>query len=365
VNFEYSEEERAIKEQARRFLAEHAPLSLSRELLEGGGRAAAGSLWRGIADLGWTGVAIAEADGGLGMGHVTLCAIAEEIGRAAAPVPMFCSIYLAAEALSCFGSAAQKARWLPAIASGAMIATAVLRNGQTGLGALRYADGKLSGDASPAEFGLQAGFAILEAQALDGTALYAVDLADGGVQRTALETIDDSRPHARLLLDSVAAERLPGADSAGIDRLLDRTAILAAFEQLGGADACLEMARGYVMERRSFGRLVGSYQAVKHLLADIYVANELARSNAYYAAWALAEDAPELRLAAAVSRVSSTEAYEFAARENIQLHGGIGFTWEADPHLHYRRSRLLALNLGPLAQWQNRLVAALDAREAD
>jgi alkylation response protein AidB-like acyl-CoA dehydrogenase len=163
-----------------------------------------------------------------------------------------------------------------------------------------------------------------------------------------------------LLLQGAAAEKLPGATPAAIATLWDRAAVLVAFEQLGGADACLDMARAYVLERRSFGRVVGSYQAVKHRLVDIYVANELARSNAYYAAWALAEDAPELPLAAAVARVSATEAYEFASRENIQLHGGIGFTWEADPHLHYRRSRLLALALGPLSHWQDKVVVALD-----
>ena len=138
---------------------------------------------------------------------------------------------------------------------------------------------------------------------------------------------------------------------------------MVAFEQLGGADACLQMTLNYVQQRRTFARLIGSYQAVKHRLADVYVANELARSNAYYAAWALERDAPELALAAATARVSATEAYELASENNIQLHGGIGFTWEADPHLHYRRSRLLAQTLGPLGVWQDRLIKALDQPE--
>jgi alkylation response protein AidB-like acyl-CoA dehydrogenase len=357
MNFEFSEEELAIKSQARRYLAEHAPLSLCRELLDGKGTEKAAALWSGIAELGWPAVAIAEADGGLGMGHLTLCAIAEEVGRAAAPLPLLPSLYLAGEALSLYGSAAQRAHWLPELASGACIGTCVLAPGPN---APRVVAGRITGTASPAGAGGAAGLAILEAESEAGRGLYLVDLAGDGVARNALETIDDSRPHAALRLQGAPAEKLPGATPEAIATLRNRAAVLVAFEQLGGADACLEMARAFVLERRSFGRVVGSYQAVKHLLADIYVANELARSNAYYAAWALAENAPELPLAAAVARVSATEAYEFAARENIQLHGGIGFTWEADPHLHYRRSRLLALALGPLAYWQDQVVVALD-----
>jgi acyl-CoA dehydrogenase len=161
--------------------------------------------------------------------------------------------------------------------------------------------------------------------------------------------------------DRVVAEPLGSIDA---DRILARAAVLVAFEQIGGADACLDMALGYVRERRTFGRVIGSYQAVKHRLADIYVANQLARSNAYYAAWALAAEAPELPLAAATARVSATAAYELAARENIQLHGGIGFTWEADCHLHYRRSRMLAQIIEPIDAWNRRLAAALDREGA-
>jgi acyl-CoA dehydrogenase len=357
MNFDFSEEELAIKAQARRYLAKHAPLSLCRDLLDGKGAEKAAALWSGIAELGWPAVAIAEVNGGLGMGHLTLCAIAEEVGRAAAPLPLLPSLYLATEALSRYGSDAQRAQWLPELASGAIIGTCVL---QAGPNAPRVAAGRITGTASPAGAGGAASLAILEAESEAGRGLYLVELSASGVSRNALETIDDSRPHTALLLEGAAAEKLPGATPAAIATLRDRAAVLVAFEQLGGADACLDMARAYVLERRSFGRVVGSYQAVKHKLADIYVANELARSNAYYAAWALAEDAPELPLAAAVARVSATEAYEFAARENIQLHGGIGFTWEADPHLHYRRSRLLALTLGPLSHWQDNVVAALD-----
>jgi alkylation response protein AidB-like acyl-CoA dehydrogenase len=143
--------------------------------------------------------------------------------------------------------------------------------------------------------------------------------------------------------------------------VLAGAAVLVAFEQIGGADACFEMARAFAMERRTFGRIIASYQAIKHKLVDIYVKTEIARSNAYFAAWALSEDRAELAAAAAAARLSATEAFEFASAENIQIHGGMGFTWEADPHLYYRRSRSLALGLGPVAVWQRSLMQALAA----
>jgi acyl-CoA dehydrogenase len=133
---------------------------------------------------------------------------------------------------------------------------------------------------------------------------------------------------------------------------------------VGGADASLEMARNYAMERYAFGRPIGSFQAIKHKLADMYVAIELARSNAYYGAWALSAEAAELPLAAAAARVSATEAFQLAAKENIQTHGGIGFTWDTDCHLYYRRSEQLALALGSLSHWKNRLVDLLEMRNA-
>jgi acyl-CoA dehydrogenase len=278
-------------------------------------------------------------------------------------VPLLPSIYLAAQALSRFGDLAQKSRWLPAIAAGSVVATAFIETDRARAPCLRVAGGRLTGRAAPVGAGIAAGVAIVEAASEQDRGVYLVDLTGAGVRRRLLRTIDDSRPQAELVFEAAPAEHLPDSTALSAEWLLDAAAVLVAFEQLGGAEACLEMARGYVLERRSFGRVVGSYQAVKHQLAEIYVAKELARSNAYYAAWALAKEAPALKLAASVARVSATQAYELAAAENIQLHGGIGYSWEADPQLHYRRSRLLAQILGPIAHWQDRLVAALGERE--
>ncbi|MEM1230603.1 MAG: acyl-CoA dehydrogenase family protein, partial [Pseudomonadota bacterium] len=149
-----------------------------------------------------------------------------------------------------------------------------------------------------------------------------------------------------------------------LEQVLDRAAVLFAWEQLGGSDACLEMAKNYALGRYAFGRPIASYQAIKHKLADMYVKNTLARSNAYYGAWALNTDAPELPLAAATARVGSTQAYYYASKENIQTHGGMGYTWEFDCQFYYRRSKLLAVAIGSEHLWQEKLIAAARAAEA-
>jgi acyl-CoA dehydrogenase len=203
-------------------------------------------------------MAISEADGGVGMGAVALCGLAEEVGRAAAPLPLLPSIYLAAQALARFGDAGQKAKFLPSIADGSLMATAFLETDRARAPRLGVAGGHLTGQAAPVGEGLAAGVAIVEAQGEDGAGLYLVDLTVPGVQRTGLRTIDDSRPHAAVRFETVPAARLPNTSAASAEWLLDAAAVLVAFEQLGGAEACLEMARGFVLERRSFGRVVGS-----------------------------------------------------------------------------------------------------------
>jgi alkylation response protein AidB-like acyl-CoA dehydrogenase len=192
-------------------------------------------------------------------------------------------------------------------------------------------------------------------------------LVDGTAPGVAFERLpgfDQLRGGWVLDLVDAPCERLGDDDvEAALTEMFDRAAVLTAFEQIGGADACLEMARGYAIERRAFGRAIGSFQAIKHKLADMLTNIELARSNAYYAAWALANNAADKSLAAATARVSATEAYEFAARENMQVHGGISFTWEANCHFHYRRSRLLALSLGASSHWYNRIIDELATSE--
>ena len=147
-----------------------------------------------------------------------------------------------------------------------------------------------------------------------------------------------------------------------IENIWNRAAVLFAFEQVGGAQTSLDEAKKYSVERYAFGKPIGSFQALKHRMADMYVKNELAKSNAYYGAWALSSDSVELPVAAAGARVSASEAFHFASKENLQIHGGVGFTWEYDCHLFYRRSKMLSLNIGSIRKWKENLISNLEKR---
>jgi alkylation response protein AidB-like acyl-CoA dehydrogenase len=370
VNFDFSADQKALRDQARKFLAEHASSTRVRRILEGAAPYDA-ELWRGMGEMGWMGTAIPEAHGGAGFGHLELCVIAEELGRSLAPTPFASTIYLAAEALLLAGSDAQKKRWLPRIAQGEAIGCLALAEGPqvaTPANLATRAEGtRLTGTKVPVTDGDVADFAVvLAAQGAGRAGLFLVDLKGPGVTRASLATVDPTRSHARIVLDGAPGEPLgaPGEGWPLTERLLDRAAVLVAFEQLGGAQAALEMAREYALGRFAFGRQIASFQAIKHKLADMYVGVELARSNAYYGAWALTKDAPELPVAAAAARVAASEAYYQAAKENIQIHGGMGFTWEFDCHLHYRRAKLTSLMLGSARRWKDLLVTRLEAGAA-
>ena len=373
MEFDFSPDQRQLKDQARRFLADHCGRDAVRAVLDGP-QSFDAALWAGLAAQGYLGAAIPEAYGGLGAGHLALCVIAEELGRAVAPVPFSSSIGLAAELLLQAGSEDQKQRWLPALASGQMIGCLALaeRPGRVTAGSITTtaAQGALSGSKVPVADGDIAHFAVVAAHDEGGDpaaiSLYIVRLDAAGVRRETLPSIDPTRSQARIDLTQAAAEPLgaAGVGWASLAAAFDRAAVLMAFEQVGGADQALEAACAYAQERFAFGRPIGSLQAIKHMLADMYVAATLARSNAYYGAWALSTASAELPEAAATARVSATQAYQHCARNNIQVHGGMGFTWAFDCHLHYRRAHLLALALGGPSQWEDLLIERLRKRHA-
>lgn len=370
MNFDYTEDQKSLKDEARRYLAAVSPITVVRAVLEAGADGCDLDLWKRIGEQGWCAAAIPESYGGLEMGYVELCALAEELGRALAPVPFASTVYGFAEALLMAGSDAQKDEVLPQVCAGELIGTLAVSEGPGVLTAdriaTRFANGGIFGTKIPVADGQVADRAIVLAVSDDGPGLYLVDLKGEGVVREKVSTIDPTRGEARIVFDDAPAEPLgDGADAlAVLSKIEDRTAVLLAFEQLGGADRCLEMARDYALERYAFGRQIGSYQAIKHKLADVFVKNEVARANAYYGAWALSTNAPELPLAAAAARVAACEAYWHAAKENIQTHGGIGFTWEADCHFFYRRARHLGLVIGSPRDWKRRLATRLEARVA-
>lgn len=362
MNFEFSEEQLFIRDQARKFLAEQSTAAVVRSILDGP-ESYHRPLWQQVVDMGWTATAIPEAYGGLGLGYLELCVVAEELGRSLAPVPFSSSVYLATEAIKTWGSEQQKQRYLPKLAAGELIGTLASSEGHGTLAVQAVvSDGLLSGTKLPVPDGDVADVAVVIADdGQSGAALYLVELAGPGVHRRVLNSMDPTRSQAELVFDGVAAERLENAQDgqAALAELLDRAAVLFAFEQIGGGQAAMDMGIAYTKERYAFGRPVASFQAIKHKFADMFVALELARSNAYYGAWALSCDAPDLPLAAATARVSATDAYYQITRENIQAHGGMGFTWEFDCHLYYRRAQLLSSVVGSQPFWKNAVTTRL------
>jgi alkylation response protein AidB-like acyl-CoA dehydrogenase len=355
VNFDYDEDQVYLKGEARRFLEGKNTMASARAGLNDPTLGHDAGLWGAIAEQGWLGAAITEENGGLGLGHVTLCALAEELGRSLAPTAFSSSVYLFAEAIQAFGPDAMRAELLPQVAGGEIIGALAASEGPGSAGLKTVVDdGKLSGVKIPVIDGMIADRAVVLAARDGAPGLWLVDLNGPGVTRESLISLDPCRGLAKLTFDKAPAELI--SDAPGVfERLEERAAVMLAFEQLGGAQRCMEMARDYVLQRYAFGRPIGSYQAIKHRLADMAIKIEMARSNVYFAAAALESGDEDLPKAAAAARIAAGEAYWFATKENIQLHGGIGFTWEMDCHLFYRRAQFLNLTLGSPQRWKRRL----------
>jgi len=367
MNFDFSEEQKLLQKTARDYLVEHCPLATPRAVLESGGTHDA-ALWKGVAEMGWLGAAVPEKYGGAGFGQLELALIAQELGRALAPIPFGPSVYVVTEALLAAGSDAQKQRYLPRLASGELIGSLALseRAGRATPAELatRFEAGRLHGEKWPVQDGAVAGLLLVVAREGARTVLALAEANAAGVQATPQGSLDPSRPLARVRFDGARAELLgaSGGDEALLSHLLDRAAVLAAFEQIGGAERALEMTRQFTLGRYAFGRPVASFQALKHRMADVYAAITLAASNAYYGAWALSMGDRELATAACATRAAASDAFELAATEMIQMYGGVGYTWEYDCHLFYRRAKQLGLWLGSAAEWRDKLVQRLAAK---
>lgn len=362
MNFDFSDDQRALQQAARDFLEGDSDLTVCRSVLESP-QLYSKEVWKGAAELGWLGTTVPEAFGGAGFGYLELAVMAEEIGRALAPIPFASTSYLATEAILQLGSEEQKGEWLPAIAKGDRIATAALTEDA---GGVTFDGSTISGSVLPVLDGESADLAVVLVSGSEGTSLVVVDLHGDGVSRSALESFDPSRPLAMLAFSKAPAALLGAAGDGdkNVERLLDRAAVLLAFEQLGAATRAFEITKEYTLQRYAFGRPIASFQAVKHNLADLWCAIELARSNCYYGAWALSNDDPELGVAACLARVSASEAFDEMAREMIQLHGGVGYTWEFDCHLFYRRSKLLSSILGTPRLWKEKMMTRIAEKDA-
>jgi alkylation response protein AidB-like acyl-CoA dehydrogenase len=357
-------EQQELRATVRRFLADTVPMSRVRELMVTP-TAHDPAIWSGLGDLGVLDLAIPERHGGAGFGHQELAHVFEECGRALLPAPLLATFGLAVPLLLASGDEDAMAAHLPGIARGCTVATvAWLAPGAgwdsagTSLAARETPAGwRLSGSASTVLDGMTADVVLAVAGTGDASVVVAVDTADPAVTRTPTPTLDQTRPLARLDFDDVACTRVgrPGEAEALLSAALDVANVLLAAEMVGGAQACLDMSVEYAKVREQFGRPIGTFQAVKHKCAEVLVELEGARAAASYAAWAAAENPAELPVVAVLAKASAAEAYFRAAAENVQIHGGIGFTWEHDAHLYFKRAKSALMLFGDVGAYRRML----------
>ena len=360
-----SAEQQELRESVRRFLADRAPLPRVRELMESD-HGTDPEVWRqaGV-QLGLQGIAIPEEYGGSGFSFAEQAIVLEELGSALYTGPYLASAVFAATALLASQDEQARRDFLPGIASGETVATLAFTedNGSWEPDAIRLAATKngtgwrLDGHKSFVLDGHTAGLILVVAATDAGLSLFAVEADAGGLTRTPLPTLDQTRKLARLEFDAVAGRLIgsPGDAAAVLDRVLDVAAIALAAEQLGGAQRALDMAVEYAKIRHQFGRPIGSFQAIKHRCADLLLEVESLRSAVSYGASAVAADSDEVPVVASLAKAYGSETYFHVAAENIQIHGGIGFTWEHDAHLYFKRAKSSELFLGDGAYHRERL----------
>ena len=363
MSYLLSEEQQILQDQLRDLLAKRSSPELLRQVISAGAPWSK-ELWHSLSEMGLHGVTVPECYGGVGLGSMEAGLILEELGRVVAPVP-FLSSLLCIEALLIAGSEKQKTSWLPRLATGEVVGTIAWTEGAMAPSIQSvhagYVEGRLSGRKLPVADAELADICIVVARARGKAQIVLAELKQPGVKVAPLTGIDQLRLQSEITFSDAAAEPMSASDpDRALQQLIDRAAIYTSFEQVGGAHAAIMMARDYTLQRYVFGRQLASFQAVKHKLADIYRRWELAKCNALHGALALNNESADLRSTAATARISAISVYDLAARENLQFHGGIGFTWEADCQFHYRRSRLLALQLGSKEFWADQLVTELE-----
>lgn len=362
MNFDFSDDAKALGEQARKLFADKAGTAAARKAMAPGAPDFDAALWSEIANLGWTAARVPEAHGGLGMSAEESCQLAEATGGALAAVPLV-SVLLATEALLIAGTEAQQAKYFPGIADGSLIAVPAWN--ETGAitpnsVAIKASGNTLTGVKVPVADLPGAHLAIVAAAGPDGASLWIVDLKAAQVET--IDTLDLVRRHGRLTLNGVAAEALGTA--ADYQAWLDRAAVILAYENIGTASAAMNMTVEYAKTRVAFGQAIGRYQGVKHKCADMFIKIELARAHALHGVAMIDSGGAELRQSAAAARVASLDALSYTAEEAVQLHGGIGFTWESDCQFYYRRARAAVASLGGRNWWADRLVRALELRNS-
>jgi len=362
-----SQEHDELREVVREFLRQRSPSHEVRRLMEAGeGRDP--EVWAMLTgQLGLSGIAIPAQYGGAGYGPVELGIVLEEMGRALLVAPYFSTVVLAGQALAASGDEDAMARWLPGIADGSLTAALAVaeESGSWDLADIAAAaeparDGwTVSGGKLFVVDGHTADLLLVVARAPGGHGVFAVEGDDPGVERARLDALDPTRPLASVTLRDARAVRVgAGRDTAAwLSEVTDLVLAALAAEQLGGAARCLELSVEYAKVREQFGRPIGSFQAIKHKCATLFLEVESGRSAVSQATAALAGREPDASLAAALAYVHCSAAFTHAAKECIQIHGGIGYTWEHDAHLYLRRAKSSELFLGPPARPRARLAA--------
>ena len=370
MNFSFSEDQTLLRNSVRAALDEQCKPARVRAMMDDE-RGYDESLWGEMAKLGWLGLPFAEEQGGAGLGLVELALVLEEMGRAAYPGPYFASVVLAGLGLLAGGSAAQKERWLPAIASGQARGTAALLEdsldwdpASTTATATRSGAGfRLSGVKRFVPWAHVADVALVPARGPEGVSLFLLDPRAAGATLTPMVGIDRTTRWSEMRLDGAAGELMGPAGGAGpvLEALLRHAAVGASAEMLGAARRCLDMSVGYAKVREQFGQLIGSFQAVRHRCAEMLLEVEKAHAAVYYAAWALGAGAEDAAMAASVCKSFVSDAARQVCGDAIQVHGGIGFTWEYDLHLYFKRAKALEPLYGDAAYHRELLVRGITA----
>ena len=347
MDFEFSAEQEELRESVRRFLAERAPLDpVVRGLLDDP-RGTTDELWKGLVELGLTGILVPETFEGVGLGMVEMGVVLEEMGRALTPGPYLASALGAVALVRDAGGERDRADLLPRLASGATVATLAVHEPERrwdwrepATEARPEGSGfRLTGAKAQVLDGCGADLLLVAARAADGLGVFAVERAAEGVTTTPVETVDGTRKVGEVALAGAPATRVGSGDaSEALARAIDLVNVGLVVDAVGAASRALEISVDYAKEREQFGRAIGSFQAVQHLLVEMLQQVELGRAGAYYALWAAdAGDAAELHRAAAMAKAFASETFPHVGASAIQVFGGVGFTWEYDVHLYYKR----------------------------
>jgi alkylation response protein AidB-like acyl-CoA dehydrogenase len=349
MQFGLSESQQILKDNARKFFSVECPMSEVRRLMETE-TAHDGALWSKMAEQGFTGIIFPEEFGGLGLGNVELILLMEEMGYALVPGPFFSTVVLAGSLLDACGSTEQKKSYLEPICSGRARSTVVTALDPHAVdGKITISGGGLTGrklfvpDAAVAE-------SIL---VLTNSGVFVVESKAPGITATPMNTMDQTRKLYSVEFNNTPAEKL--ANSAAWRRALDLATVALVAEMVGGMQRTLDITVQYAKTRKQFAQPIGSFQAVQHQCADMYLETESSRSSAYYAAWALEEDAPDAAVSVSVAKMYASDACRNVGNHGIQVHGGMGFTWENDLHLYYRRAKASETMLGDATAHRERI----------